>query len=139
MSNNYKSKISEALNKQLNLEFTSFYLYKACATHCASQSVALPGLHKYFKRQEKEELSHAKGVIEHMIHHEIPIIYESISIQFNPKNVKDLLDLALKNEEGERENIMQAYQLASDNNDFDTCIFLDAYVKESSKSVSDAR
>ncbi|KAM0674267.1 hypothetical protein GVAV_001880 [Gurleya vavrai] len=139
MSSDYISKITDALNKQLNLELTSFYLYRASSSFCQNPKISFPGLKKYFRKQEKEELSHAQGVIQHLNIHGWEIKYDPINIDFKPKGMQCLLEMALKNEENERENILECYKIANENKDFDTCLFLDAYVSDSARSTSEAR
>ncbi|KAM0687498.1 hypothetical protein COBT_001258 [Conglomerata obtusa] len=139
MSPEYKKSITNLLNKQLNLELSSFYLYRACSSHCQQTKVALPGLKKYFSCQEKEELKSVTLIIDYMSRQEINIVYDPIKIDFNPGCVKDLLELSLKNELNEQENIQKAYMLADENNDYDVCEFLDMFIKGSAEGVSRAK
>lgn len=135
MGSDYKQEITELFNKQLNLEFKSFYFYRACASYCQDPAICYPGLQKYFLKQEKEELLSVKLLIDHMYDYGIKIVYKSIDLSFNPKDIKELLKLSLTNENEERENVMKMYKLGNENNDYETCIFLENFIKRSATAI----
>lgn len=48
-----------ALNRHINVEYTAMYAYHAIWAYFDKDTVALPGLAKYFNEQSKEEREHA--------------------------------------------------------------------------------
>lgn len=128
------------LTKQLNLELSSFYLYLSLESLSAHNEYSLPGFQRFFKIQKKEELRHAKGIQDYATKRNIALNYEAIEIPYASSCVKDPIDyfrLSLEHEKKECENILATYEKASKNLDFETCAFLDAYVKEQSKSIKE--
>ena len=59
------SKMQEALNKQLNAELYSSYLYLAMAAHF--ESVNLPGMAHWVRVQAEEEKGHAMRFFDHIV------------------------------------------------------------------------
>ena len=57
--------LENALNKQINAEFWSAYLYLSMSTHFASEG--LNGAANWFKIQFKEEQDHALKIIDYVI------------------------------------------------------------------------
>lgn len=49
----------EGLNRQVNLELKTSYLYLAMAQYLNSEKVALPGFAKFFENASTEEREHA--------------------------------------------------------------------------------
>ncbi|NMB49955.1 MAG: ferritin [Bacteroidales bacterium] len=60
--------LENALNKQINAEFWSAYLYLSMSTHFASEG--LNGAANWFKIQFKEEQDHALKIIDYVISRE---------------------------------------------------------------------
>ncbi|XP_070538591.1 soma ferritin-like [Ptychodera flava] len=61
---NYHEECEAAINKQINLELYASYVYQSLAYHFDRDDVALPGMHKYFKRNSDEEREHAEKLME---------------------------------------------------------------------------
>lgn len=57
--------MEEAINKQINEEFYSAYLYLGLAAYFASQN--LPGFHHWLYLQYREELGHAEKLYKYLI------------------------------------------------------------------------
>ncbi|KAA8498707.1 Ferritin-1, chloroplastic [Porphyridium purpureum] len=55
----------EALNNQINVEYTASYAYHALSAYFGRDTVALPGFAKYFKEESSEERSHAQMFIDY--------------------------------------------------------------------------
>ena len=62
---NFHSDCEAAINKQINLELYSSYVYMSMATFFNRDDVALKGFHKYFKKASEEERSHAQKFIDY--------------------------------------------------------------------------
>lgn len=70
----------------------------------------------------------------------IDLDFNPISVNFENTSITspiELFVLSLEHERREYENIITAYSLASKNEDFATCGFLDAYVKEQNTSIKE--
>ena len=57
-------KLADAINKQINAEFYSAYLYLSMATQ--SQELGLKGVAHWFEIQYQEEVAHAQGFIKYL-------------------------------------------------------------------------
>src|SRR5574344_35013 len=57
--------LETAINKQINAEFWSAYLYLSMSTYAGNRG--LPGVANWFEVQYKEELDHANKFIKYMI------------------------------------------------------------------------
>ena len=66
----------EALNKQLNAEFYSAYLYLSMATYF--ESTDLKGFTNWMKVQSQEELTHAMKLYDHIIERSAKVTLRSI-------------------------------------------------------------
>lgn len=55
----YTEEQAAALNKHINVEYTAMYAYHALSAYFDRDTVALPGLSKYFNEQSNEEREHA--------------------------------------------------------------------------------
>ena len=58
-------RLEDAINKQINVELWSAYLYLSMSTHCASEG--LPGFANWFKMQFLEEQDHAMKFMNYMV------------------------------------------------------------------------
>lgn len=57
---NYHAESEAGVNKQINLELHASYVYQSMAWYFDRDDVALPGLHKFFKKSSEEEREHAE-------------------------------------------------------------------------------
>jgi len=57
---NYHSECEAMVNKQINLELYASYVYQSMAWYFDRDDVALPGFHKFFKKNSDEEREHAE-------------------------------------------------------------------------------
>jgi len=60
---NYHAECEAGVNKQINLELYASYVYQSMAWHFDRDDVALPGLHKFFKKSSEEEREHAEKLM----------------------------------------------------------------------------
>lgn len=58
---NFSNVVEDALNQQISLEMTASQTYLAIAAYMGSDTVALPGLEKYFHEQSEEVIVMRRG------------------------------------------------------------------------------
>ncbi|MCI9273135.1 MAG: ferritin [Clostridiales bacterium] len=121
--------IADLLNRQLNREFFSAYLYLEIAGYYADQG--LRGFEHWFTVQTQEERDHAMLFRTYILNNEKPVDLMSIPA---PKQSftghKMPLMAALEHERSITSHIHEIYAKASSNKDFRTIQFLDWFVKE---------
>lgn len=124
--------LAKDLNKQLNKEFYSAYLYFAIATYFSE--ISLSGFAKYMKRQAKEELKHAQKIHNYLIDRGIKIEYERIEApDASWINTLDAFEYAYNHEKYMTESIHNIYKQAKEEKDYSLEVFLDDFVKEQSE------
>ncbi|KAK2716394.1 hypothetical protein QYM36_010823 [Artemia franciscana] len=62
---NYHPENEGMVNKQINMEFHAYYVYRSMALFFNRDDVALPGFSKYFKEEAEGEKTHADKFIEY--------------------------------------------------------------------------
>jgi len=62
---NFHVEAEAALNKQINIELHASYVYLSMAWYFDRDDVALPGFHKFFKKQSDEEREHAEEIMKY--------------------------------------------------------------------------
>jgi ferritin heavy chain len=63
---NFHTESEDAINQQINLEFSASYAYQALAAHFDRDDVALPGFAEFFLESAKEEQEHAGKFIKYI-------------------------------------------------------------------------
>ncbi len=122
-------KLKEELNKQLNREIYSAYLYMSMAAY--SDANGLPGFSAWFQAQAAEELSHAMKFYNYMSDRGVRVVLEAV-----PKPTTDyesptqVFEETLKHEQYITENINKLYELAVQENDYATQTFLHWFITE---------
>lgn len=122
-------KLELELNKQLNRELFSGYLYQAMGGHFEAQS--LRGIAKWLKVQALEEQFHAKKFFDYIINKGGKITL--LAIDAPPTEWKTVLSAfedAYKHECEITANINDLVEVASKEKDFATLEFLQWFVKE---------
>lgn len=121
--------VSELINKQINYEFYSAYLYLDFSNYYYNES--LDGFGNWFKVQTQEERDHAMLMIQYLLNNSESIVLESIE---KPDKVyhsfSDPLHFSLEHENIVTSRINGIYAAAKNVNDFRTMQFLDWFVKE---------
>ncbi|KAH9496523.1 hypothetical protein Btru_043269 [Bulinus truncatus] len=62
---NFHVESEAGLNQQINLELQASYTYQSMASYFDRDDVALPGFHKFFKKQADEEKEHAEKLMKY--------------------------------------------------------------------------
>ncbi|HRH22300.1 MAG TPA: ferritin [bacterium] len=123
------NKILVALNKQINEEFYSAYLYLAMSAAASAQS--LDGFANWLMIQAQEERDHAMGFYNHLLERGGNIELTAIaSPDYKFVGAMDMLEKSLAHEQHITGCIHNLYKLAEEEKDYAARILLDWYVSE---------
>ncbi|KAF9334070.1 hypothetical protein BGZ91_011012 [Linnemannia elongata] len=115
---NFSNVVEDALNQQISLEMTASQTYLAIAAYMGSDTVALPGLEKFFNEQSEEEREHAQHLIDYQNkrggHAVIPSVPAPTSEWASAKNA---VESALQLEKDVNKNLLRMESLAEDQHD----------------------
>lgn len=121
--------IQNALNKQINEELSSAYVYLAIAS--AADKIGLPGFVNWFKNQYHEELAHADRIINFVMERNGEVILEAIpKPQVDGSSALGLFEAALEHEQHITACIFKLKDLAKSESDHATDVFLEWFVNE---------
>ncbi|WP_041273302.1 ferritin [Desulforapulum autotrophicum] len=124
-----KQPMGDALNEQINKEMYSAYLYMAMSSH--SNGIGLKGFGNWFMVQYHEEMFHAMKIYEYLSSQGVPVVLKGIAEP--PASFESPLDMftkTLAHEQFITESINNLMELAIDEKDHATQIFLQWYVLE---------
>jgi ferritin len=125
----FTAKLEKELNKQLNREFLSAYLYISMAAYF--QSVNLSGFEHWMKVQAKEELSHAQKIYNFIHERNGKVTLEQIDKpQITWESPLLAFEDSLNHEKHITECINELINLAAEEKDHATSIFLQWFVTE---------
>jgi len=121
--------IVETLNRNINLEFYSGYLYLSLAAYC--ESINLSGFAHWLQIQSREENEHAMRLFHFVNDREervmlLPIDQPPVEFQ----SVLDVMQHALDHERQVTEMIHRAYALAIKEEDYPTQVHLQWFITE---------
>lgn len=122
-------KLEVALNEQISLEAQASFQYLAMASWCEQQ--ALNGCAKFFYKQSNEERQHMMKIFHYLNsvngHAIVPTIDKT---QLKFKDVKDVVENALKGEQKVTAAVHKLSELTSTEKDYATYNFVQFYVNE---------
>ncbi len=122
-------KIEKAINKQINAEFESAYLYLSMATYLNNEN--LPGFSHWMKTQYEEEMFHAIKMYDYVLERGSSVSLDSIKKPKHQwKNIIDVFEDTLKHEQGVTKMINDLTSLAIDERDHATVNFMQWFVDE---------
>ena len=124
-----KQNLAEALNKQINAELYSAYLYLSMAAYC--ESISLNGFANWMRMQAQEEVAHAMHMYEYLAERGGRITLESIAAP--PTEWKSPLEMFTEvyaHEQKVTSLIYDLVNLAQDERDHAMFAFLQWYVSE---------
>lgn len=122
-------KMLDALNKQINEEFNSAYIYLAMAAHLESEN--LPGMAAWMKAQYQEEIEHGMKFYGHIIERGgKPILKALDTPKADYSGVKEIFEAALKHERHITKCINDLYDLAVEEKDRPAQIMLQWFIEE---------
>ncbi len=123
------SSMNEALNKQINEELFSAYLYLAMSAK--SDSMGLSGFANWFKLQYQEELAHADRFFNYVLERNGDIDLDAIGKpEVGDVTPLDLFEQGLAHEQHITACIFKLKDLARSESDHATDVFLEWFVSE---------
>ncbi|MBC21049.1 MAG: ferritin [Planctomycetaceae bacterium] len=133
------SRIEDALNKQINLEFSASYIYLGMALFMDAKH--LSGFASWMVAQSDEERTHARRLLRYMLDRNGNVQLESIP---QPKidygSINEVFNASLEQEKSNTQSINALYALANELDDYATQAhlkwFLDEQVEEE-KTITD--
>lgn len=130
-------KVVSLINKQINLELHSAYLYLGISGYYANEE--LTGFAHWFAAQAKEELDHARRFATYLADNSAKVELTDIKAPHFPHESYDQpLVASLKHEQAVTHSIHQIYADAQGLNDYRTVQFLDWFVKEQNEEEKNA-
>ncbi|MFA6863100.1 MAG: ferritin, partial [Dysgonamonadaceae bacterium] len=119
----------DAINKQINAELWSAYLYLSMSTHFAHEG--LPGFANWYEIQYKEEQEHAMKLMNYMVAKNSKVLLEPIEkVDTSWKSVLVAFEETLKHEKVVTALINDIVAIAREEKDFATDNMLQWFVKE---------
>lgn len=122
-------KMEEALNGQINKEFYSAYLYLAMSAYC--NKLNLPGCEHWFRMQYEEEIIHMSKMFDYVMQHGGDA--HLLQIDEPPREfgtVVEIFEASLKHEQFVTKSINELLDVAVEERDHATQVFLQWYITE---------
>ena len=130
-------KMEAAINKQINAEFYSAYLYLAMS--CQADALRLKGVANWFNVQYQEEVAHAPGFLNYLQDRGGRVVLEAIEApQTEWPNALAMYEHTCKHEAHVTSLINDLAALAVEEKDFAASQFLNWYVNEQVEEESAA-
>ena len=130
--------MEKAINKQIQAEYYSSYMYLAMAAYC--DSVNMPGYAHWMREQAEEELEHALKFYAYIVERGGRVVLEAI--QQPPVEYDSLLAVAVEtyaHEQKVTSLIHGLYEVAVAEKDYASQVFLQWYIKEQVEEEDNAR
>lgn len=123
------SKLEQALNNQLNLEFSSAYIYLAMAAYF--EQTPFSGFARWMAVQYSEELGHAQKFFKYISERNAKIKLEAVAEpKSDYKSPLEVYQVSLAHEQKVSASISALYALAGEEKDFATQSFLRWFLDE---------
>ena len=124
-----KEKIREAINRQINREFYSAYLYLSMSAYF--ESINRKGFSHWMRMQTKEETEHAMKLYDYLIEKGGRVILSEIESPLSEwKSPLAVFEHTYAHEKKVTEMINDLMELAKSKNDYATEVFLQWFVNE---------
>ena len=121
--------VQNALNNQINMEFTSSYTYLAMSSYCAIQN--FPGCAKWLLIQSEEENQHAMRLRSFLLDRNCPVILQPIDAPDSSfQSIPEVFSAALDNEIAVSRAIDDLYELAHNEKAFAALVELQWFISE---------
>lgn len=130
--------IYKALNEQIAHEFYSSYLYLSIASYL--ENIPLEGFSHWFRKQAAEEHEHGMKIYDYILDRNMHVNLQPIDkppFQFN--SIKEVFEMALEHEKKVTHWINQIYELAWQEKDYATHVFLQWFVTEQVEEEKNAQ
>lgn len=121
--------IEDAINKQINVELESAYVYLGAAAYC--ESADLPGCAHWMRLQSKEEVSHAMRLFDYLVDRDGRVVLQALPqppVEF--QSVHAVFEGALSHERHVTGEIQKLYELAVQEKDHATEVALHWFLTE---------
>lgn len=133
-----EQRIKDLLNKQINKEFESAYLYLDFASYF--ERLGLDGYAHYYEVQAREEIDHALLIYKYLHHNNVkPNLFVIKANTEEFKGIKEVLKYGLKAEQDVTSSINEIYETADKTNDYRTMEFLKWFVNEQLEEEENAQ
>ncbi|MBP3254437.1 MAG: ferritin [Bacteroidales bacterium] len=131
-------KVEKALNKQINAEFWSAYLYLSMAS--CLDSKGFTGMSSWMRKQFAEEQEHATKLFDYVLDKGGRVLLEPIAkVETEWKDALDVFNATLKHEQKVTSMINDLCALAIAEKDYATESFLHWFVDEQVEEEKNAR
>ena len=130
-------KLTELLNRQVNMEWYSAYLYLDLANFYFDQN--LNGFGNWFTVQTQEERDHAMLFIKYLLNNDEKVVLQDVKApgsQFG--DFRQPAEAAFEHEKKVTKSINEIYAVTYEQRDFRTMQFLDWFVKEQGEEEKNA-
>ena len=122
-------KIEQALNAQINLEFSASYSYLAMALYMDAKH--LGGFASWMIKQSDEERAHGRRLLRYMLDRSGNVELESVpKPQVEYGSINEVFEMSLEQEKSNTVSINKLYALARDLNDYATQAHLQWFLDE---------
>jgi ferritin len=122
-------KLLDEMNQQIKHELYSAYLYLSMAGHC--ETINLPGFAHWMKTQAKEETEHALKFFEYINDQGAKVVLQAIDqppVEFSSPTA--IFEVTLEHEKKVTARIHGLYELALQEKDYASQVFLQWFVNE---------
>lgn len=131
-------KIEQALNKQINAEMWSAYLYLSMSAYCSS--IGREGMANWFQVQFREEQDHARILFNYVLQRGGRVKLDAIAaVPTEWKSVLDVFESTLHHEEKVTAMINELVALSTEENDYATQSMLRWFIDEQVEEEENAR
>ena len=130
--------VESALNKQINEELQSAYIYLGMAAE--ADRLGLPGFANWFKMQYQEELAHSDKFFDYVLERDGEVKLDALAApQIQDATPLSLFEGALAHEQHISACIFKLKDLARAESDHATDVFLEWFVTEQVEEEANAR
>ena len=131
-------KMQAALDRQINEEFASAYIYLQMSAE--SDRLGLPGFANWFRIQYSEELMHVDRFFDFVLERDGEVTLDAIAKpDFRDETPLSLFEKALAHEQHITQCIFQLKDLAREESDHATDVFLEWFVREQVEEEANAQ
>ncbi|KAK4537121.1 hypothetical protein CDCA_CDCA11G3146 [Cyanidium caldarium] len=139
----FSAACEEAVNNQINVEFTASYTYYALFAFFDRDTVGLPGFAKFFQKQAVEERDHAEALIRYQNKRGGRVHLKPVAVpamHFSTEDNADALysmELALQLERFVQEKLMEVWRVADREGDAQMCDFVEEFLTQQVDSIKE--
>lgn len=131
------TKMQDALNKQINAEMYSAYLYQSMAAYC--ETFGMKGFANWMNVQAKEEMSHAMKIYNYILERGGKIVFTAIDAPKTEwENLVDVFENVYEHEQYVTSLINNLLSLAIEEKDYATSNMLQWFVAEQVEEEANA-